>query len=61
LINLIPIPIVDGGVILFLLVEGAIRKPVPSKLRLATTKIGLVIIVLLMAYVTFNDVARWLH
>ncbi len=61
LINLIPIPIVDGGVILFLLVEGAIRRPIPRKLRLATTKIGLAIIVLLMAYVTFNDVVRWLH
>ncbi len=61
LINLVPIPIVDGGVILFLLVEGAIRRPIPRKVRLATTKVGLAIIILLMAYVTFNDIARLLH
>ena len=61
LINLIPIPIVDGGVILFLLIEGAIRRPIPKNVRLATTKVGLAIIILLMVYVTFNDITRLLH
>jgi regulator of sigma E protease len=56
ILNLLPIPILDGGQLVFLLAEGIRRRPLSLDLRLRLTQIGLAFIVLLMLFVVGNDV-----
>jgi len=57
-INLFPIPILDGGHLFFFAIEAVIRRPVPLKVRQVAAYIGLGLIVLLMLLVFKNDIAR---
>lgn len=57
-LNLLPIPILDGGVILFLLVELVIRKPLSINKREFAQRIGFSILLILMAVVFYNDILR---
>lgn len=58
--NLLPIPGLDGGRLLFLLVEAVRRKPLGPKLEGYVNAAGLVLLLGLMVYVTGNDVLRLL-
>ena len=58
LVNLIPIPILDGGHLLFYAVEFLIRRPVPEQAREAGLRLGVAIILSLVMLVTFNDLTR---
>jgi regulator of sigma E protease len=58
ILNLLPIPVLDGGQFLFLLAEGVIRRPLPMKLRERLTTVGLVLIILLMGLAFSNDIRR---
>ncbi len=58
LINLLPIPMLDGGHILFLAIEGIRRKPVSMRIRMIATYAGLAFIVVLMIVVLRNDLQR---
>jgi len=55
ILNLLPFPVLDGGHLLFLCIEGIRRRPVSIKIRLAAQQIGFLIIVAFMIYITFND------
>jgi regulator of sigma E protease len=57
-VNLLPIPVLDGGQFLFLLGEAVLRRPLPLKLRQKLTAVGLVLILLLMALAFSNDIRR---
>jgi regulator of sigma E protease len=57
-LNLLPVPVLDGGQFLFLLAEAVIRRPLPLKLRERLTAVGLVLIVLLMGLAFSNDIRR---
>ena len=57
-INLLPIPVLDGGAFLFLLVEAIIRRPLPVRVREILSMVGLAIIVLLMVVAFKNDILR---
>ncbi len=57
-INLLPIPILDGGHIVFFIVELIRRKPVSEKGVLVAQKIGIAILVLIMALAFYNDILR---
>ncbi len=57
-INLLPIPLLDGGQILFLAIEGVRRRPVSVRVRMIATYLGLAFIVALMVIVLRNDIAR---
>ncbi len=57
-LNLLPVPVLDGGQFLFLLAEAVIRRPLPLKLRERLTTVGLVLIVLLMGLAFSNDLRR---
>ncbi len=59
-VNLLPIPVLDGGAFLMLLAEAVIRRPIPVRLREAVQVIGLVLIVLLMVLAFSNDIGRML-
>lgn len=57
-VNLLPIPVLDGGQFLFLLAEAVIRRPLPLRLRQALTGVGLFLLVLLMVLAFGNDIRR---
>jgi regulator of sigma E protease len=58
ILNLLPVPVLDGGQFLFLAAEAVIRRPLPVKLRERLTTVGLVLIVLLMGLAFSNDLRR---
>jgi regulator of sigma E protease len=57
-LNLLPIPVMDGGQFLFLLGEAILRRPLSLKLRERLTYVGLVLVVLLMVLAFSNDIRR---
>ena len=57
-INLLPIPALDGGHLLFHLIEWAKGSPLPEKVQLFFLRIGVSIIVTLMIFSIFNDLMR---
>ena len=59
LLNLLPVPVLDGGMILFCLIEMIIRRPVPEKIQERAMQAGVALLVLVMVFATFNDVMRW--
>ncbi|NOT09980.1 MAG: RIP metalloprotease RseP [Gemmatimonadales bacterium] len=59
-LNLLPIPVLDGGQLLFLLGEAVLRRPLSIKLRERLTFVGLILIGLLMVLAFSNDIRRLL-
>ena len=57
--NLLPIPALDGGHVLFLLIEMIIRRPVPEKILIGAQYVGMAIVLLLMFFAFGNDI--WQH
>jgi regulator of sigma E protease len=58
LINLLPIPVLDGGQLLFFLFEAARQRPLPLRIREVASLVGMVMLVLLMLVAFKNDVER---
>ncbi|EGR4456737.1 sigma E protease regulator RseP [Vibrio cholerae] len=58
IINLVPLPMLDGGHLLFFMIEAVIRRPVPEKVQEMGYRIGGAIIFSLMAVAIFNDFTR---
>jgi regulator of sigma E protease len=56
--NLLPIPVLDGGHILFILVEMIKGSPVSEMVQIAGYKLGFAMLVGLMVFATFNDLMR---
>lgn len=59
-INFLPIPVMDGGLMLFLLIEKIKGRPLSLKTQMYTTLVGLAAIILIGIFVTIQDVGRWL-
>jgi regulator of sigma E protease len=59
-INFLPIPIVDGGLFLFLLMEKARGEPVSIKTQIATQLIGIALIATVFLLVTYQDIKNWI-
>lgn len=58
LINLLPIPILDGGVIALLLIEGIMGRDLSLGIKEKVVQVGLVFLILLMGFVFFNDLSK---
>ena len=56
--NLLPIPVLDGGHLMILAVEGIVRRQLPIKVKLVLLKIGMALLLALMILVIFNDIVR---
>ena len=56
--NLLPIPILDGGLILLLFIEGTIRRDIKREVKERIYQVAFVFIVLFAVVVIFNDVAK---
>lgn len=57
-LNLLPIPILDGGHIFFLAIEAIRRKPLSEKFIMVAQRVGLAIIITLMVFAFYNDIMR---
>ncbi len=57
-INLLPIPVLDGGHIVFHLLEGLFGRPVPQQIQMMSYQVGLLAVFTLMVFAIYNDVAR---
>jgi regulator of sigma E protease len=57
--NLLPVPVLDGGHILFLVVEKIRRKPISYKMQESITQVGLFLLIFLMVFVFYNDIMRF--
>lgn len=58
LINLLPIPALDGGRLLFVLIESVIRRPIKASVANSINAVGFVFLVLLMVVVTAHDIFK---
>jgi regulator of sigma E protease len=58
ILNLLPIPALDGGHVLFFLIEAFTRRPVRPSTREKAQQVGMVLLILLMAFIFYNDIAR---
>ncbi|MBI2533307.1 MAG: RIP metalloprotease RseP [Deltaproteobacteria bacterium] len=58
-LNLLPVPVLDGGHLLFFLVEAIIGRPVAVKHRERAQQVGIFLLMLLMVYAFYNDIARF--
>ncbi len=58
IINIFPIPVLDGGHIMYSIVEGVRRKPLTKKEKQIAQQIGFVLIMALALFVVFNDIMR---
>lgn len=58
IMNLLPIPALDGGRLLFLLIEAVVRRPIPRRFEGIVTAAGFIFLMAVMVLVTFSDILR---
>jgi regulator of sigma E protease len=56
--NLLPVPILDGGVILMLLVEMLLRRDLDLKVKETVVKVGFVFLMFVVVFVIYNDISK---
>lgn len=56
IINIMPFPVLDGGHLIIILVEGILKREIPIKIKIAIQNTGFVLLLLLMAFIIYNDV-----
>lgn len=59
IVNLFPIPVLDGGHIFFFLIEAVTGKPVSDKVHEKANQVGIALLVALMVFVFYNDIMRY--
>lgn len=57
--NILPLPVLDGGLLVFLTLEGIRRKPLDIRVLERIQQVGIAFILFLFLFVTYNDIARW--
>jgi len=58
IINLIPIPALDGGRLLFIIIESIKRSPINPKIATVLNSVGFVLLIILMVVITYNDILK---
>jgi len=61
ILNLLPIPVLDGGHLVFLGIEGVIRRPIPQRIKLIVQQVGMFLILGLTIFVIYNDILKVIH
>ncbi len=61
ILNLLPIPVLDGGMILFLLIEGLLRRDLSLRVKERVYQMGAAFLLILMTVVVYNDIIRIVH
>jgi regulator of sigma E protease len=57
-LNLLPIPVLDGGHLVFLTAEGLMRRPLDVKVQEMAQKVGFFLLILLIIVISYNDILR---
>jgi len=57
IINILPFPVLDGGHLLIIFIEKIFRKEIPLRVKVAIQNTGFVILLLLMAFIIYNDIS----
>lgn len=60
-LNFLPVPVLDGGHIFFCLIEGLRRRPLSIRSQVRLQKVGIVLLILLVAFTSFNDISRYVQ
>ena len=58
IINILPIPALDGGHLIFLIYEGIVRREPSVRFRMVTQQIGMLVLLAFMAFLIYNDIMR---
>jgi len=58
IVNILPIPALDGGHLLIIIAEGVLGRPISIKAKVAAQQIGMLLLLMLLLFATFNDVTR---
>jgi len=58
-VNLLPIPLLDGGHLLYCALELITRRPVSERLQMLGVRLGLIFLIAVMLFAFYNDVTRW--
>lgn len=58
ILNLLPIPVLDGGHLVFLTIEGVRRKPMNERAQIIAQQVGIGLLATLMIFVFYNDIVR---
>jgi regulator of sigma E protease len=56
ILNIMPFPVLDGGHLLIILIEGITKREIPVKIKIAIQNTGLILLLLLMAFIIYNDI-----
>ena len=59
ILNLLPVPVLDGGHLMFYTIEAIIRRPVPQKVREYAQQAGMILLVGMMVLAFYNDIIRY--
>jgi regulator of sigma E protease len=58
IINILPFPAMDGGHFVIIVIEGIIRRELPLKLKIAIQNAGFILLLILMAFIIYNDIVN---
>ena len=56
ILNIMPFPVLDGGHLVMIIVEAVIKREIPIKIKMVIQNTGLVLLLLLMAFIIYNDI-----
>ncbi|MFO7445712.1 MAG: RIP metalloprotease RseP [Ignavibacteriaceae bacterium] len=56
IINIMPFPVLDGGHLIMIWIEGAMKREIPVKIKVAIQNTGFILLLLLMAFIIYNDI-----
>lgn len=56
IINIMPFPVLDGGHLVIIIIESIFRREIPVKVKVAIQNVGFVLLLLLMAFILYNDI-----
>jgi regulator of sigma E protease len=55
ILNILPFPVLDGGHLVIIIIEGLIKREIPIKVKVAIQNTGFIILILFMAFIIYND------
>ena len=56
ILNILPFPVLDGGHLVMIVIESIIKREIPIKIKMAIQNTGLVLLLILMAFIIYNDI-----
>ncbi len=59
IMNLLPLPVLDGGHFVIILIEGVIRRELPLKVKIAIQNVGFILLMSFFLFVMYNDIMNW--